>query len=810
MGINKNYKWGIFLLILLLTIISGTTLIQNIQDFYEINNNASKAYDLSMHELKWLSLINGLGTQWDEDWYKIQIKPGFERLIVKLIFNHTEGNIELEVYDSTLSVMTGSYSSVDGEFIDMILPSGQYYLRIYYGNAGNNYDLLWDDMNPSLTDDFYEENDVPGSGFIISTYQGMWLSEINELGIQADDDWYEIHINAGYERLIVDCVFSNALGNIDMDIYNGNYSIIVKSWTDQNHELIDFIVPSSGVYYIKLHFGNGNNTYDLKWDSVAPGPVDDNYEENDYDWQAYYLTPWAASWLPYGLGIQADDDWYEIYLDPGEEHLYAELVFSHASGNIDMEVWYYDGSFTCLTGSYSIDDNEKIDIFVPWAGVYYIKVFGDNIGNTYDLWWEDLSSDDWMEENDDFWNSRRVDPNYYSGLKIVQYDEDWFHLYLNRGDEIEVYIKNFDNSIGNLELELYGPSYEWKAGSFSSGNDEYIHFTLRTMDEPGDWRIRVYRVSGDSFEDVYYDLDIWVNTWKQREDPYEWNNFPEEAYFLAKYEQTWLSEIHGNAVQENEDWYSIFVTPGFQHLVVDVLFNHSEGNIDIELFEFWYNYDHLEFYYIDGNYSWDNNEHLELFNLAPGHYLIKISGADMKNEYDLWWDDLRTDFRSDDNYEENDLPSTAYDLTYESNRYEHGIWGKWLRHINNIGIQSDNDWYKINIEPGTDFLKLRVEILYEYSAGPIGIELYDWDISKLTSNFTMSDNEYLNYVLPSNGTYYIRIYGDNSGSPYDLRWELQEDYTEMIPGFDIFILLGAIFGVSTVISIKWKRSKKNL
>ncbi|MFX0143839.1 MAG: Loki-CTERM sorting domain-containing protein, partial [Candidatus Hodarchaeota archaeon] len=111
---------------------------------------------------------------------------------------------------------------------------------------------------------------------------------------------------------------------------------------------------------------------------------------------------------------------------------------------------------------------------------------------------------------------------------------------------------------------------------------------------------------------------------------------------------------------------------------------------------------------------------------------------------------------------------------------------------------------------GTQFLQLRVFVLYEYSEAPIGLELYDGDLTKLTSNFTARDDEYLIYDLPSNGTYYIRIYGDNSGSPYDLRWELREVEKEMIPGYDIFILLGAIFGVSTVISIRRKRSKKEL
>ncbi|MFX0144646.1 MAG: hypothetical protein ACFE9C_11255, partial [Candidatus Hodarchaeota archaeon] len=737
MGINKNYKRGIFLLILLLTIISGTTLIQNIsknnpidertvstsapEDFYEINNNATNAYDLTMFELKWLSLINGSGAQWDDDWYKIMVSPGEERLIVKLIFKHIEGDIDLEIYNSTLSVISGSYSTVDGEFIDIIVPSGIYYIRIYYGNMGNNYDLLWDDMNPTLTDDFYEDNDGPGSGYIISGNQGMWLSEINGLGIQGDDDWYEIFINSGYERLIVDCIFSNGSGNIDMDIYNGSYVMVANSWSDNNHEYVDIIVPSSGMYYIRLHYGNGNNTYDLRWDSLVPGSMDDSYEENDDFWSAWVLDPNYYSNLKI---INFDEDWFAVYLNPGD--IFAVYIyFNHNDGDLQLEL--YDPDYNYEMGSYlssSTQHEEKITFTIDQAGEWRIRIFhntgGSEVNYDLDIWINMGGNDDWMEENDDFWSSWWVNPGYYGGLKIVDYDEDWFHLYLNPGDMIEVYIRNFDHSIGDLELELYNPSFEWKVGSYSSVNQEYVKFNLRTQDESGDWRIRVYRVSGDSFVDVNYDLEIMVQ--RGREDPYEWNDYPEEAFFLANNEQKWLSEIHGMAIQGSEDWYAIFITPGYQHLVVNVLFNHSYGNIDIALYQVW---DKYNINYITGNSSLDDNEHLEVYGLTPGPYVIQIYGDSWGNEYDLWWDDLRTDFRTEDNYEENDIALAAYDLTHEIEYWDdYGIWGKWLRHISDIGIQSDNDWFKINVAAGTQFLQLRVFVLYEYSEAPIGLELY--------------------------------------------------------------------------------------
>jgi hypothetical protein len=43
-----------------------------------------------------------------------------------------------------------------------------------------------------------------------------------------------------------------------------------------------------------------------------------------------------------------------------------------------------------LACSDSTTDNEFIDTIVPGPGTYYIWVFGQDAGNTYDLWWDDL------------------------------------------------------------------------------------------------------------------------------------------------------------------------------------------------------------------------------------------------------------------------------------------------------------------------------------------------------------------------------------------------------------------------------------
>jgi hypothetical protein len=1040
MKFHKKTRLGVSILFLLLILTTSITFFnltkertdndRNLpsmsapEDFYEPNNDWATAYDLSLYERVWLETIDGLGAQYDDDWFKIQVTPGEERLVVFLLFKHVEGDIDIEIYNNSLSLITGSYSVTDDEFIDEVVPvAGQYYIRVYLGNAGNAYDLLWDDMNPLALDDVYEENDVVSMATNISLFQSIWLSSLNELGIQSDDDWFEIYINPGFEHFRAHCIFNNDSGNIDLDLYTSSMVMVANSWSPGNHEIIDTILAPNQSYFIRLHFGNGGNVYDLIWQSL---PTEDSYEEND-DWtKSYDLSPWAASWLPFGPGILNDEDWFRIYLDPGEERILADLTFNHFAGNIDMEL--YDWNYAYITGSHSLDDNEFLDVNVGSNGTYFLRIYSPDpyAGNLYDLWWEDLTptggddwmeenddflsskwvdpgyysglminetdedwfhlylnpgqtidiaiyfnhmegdlelvlydpsyiqrmdstssnndeyityiadmtgdwrirvyhavgdtkvyydldiwlnaGDDWAEENDDFWSSRYLDPMYHSGLKIVGSDEDWFHIYLNSGETIniehyfnhfegdldielydpsytprdgsysidhdefitftadmsgdwrirvyhvfgnstvhydlnlwldmttptgddwmeendgfwnarminpniywdlmiirddedwfQIYLNDgdvvdvsiyFDDYKGDLELELYDPSYNLRDGSYSNTNDEFVAYTA---DRSGDWRIRVYHANGDS--EVQYHLDI-----KVKDDYYEYNDdlsvFQDNSdhpSLLVEFERTWLSNINGLAVQENFDWYVIEVTPGFRHLQIDVVFNHSLGNIDVTV------YDKLGAI-ITGNYSMSDDEQVDYFLPYPGIFLILVHGDNARNEYNLWWDDLRTDFRSDDSYEMNNDLLSAHDLTSSQNTS--------LRQIppnDGSGIQYDNDWYEIYVEEG--FERLLVWLIYDSAEGLIGLEVYDENNNKITGNFTSTDHDFIDYAVPSNGTYYIRIYGDNSGNIYDLWWNTEpKEEVGMIPGYDSLILIGSVIGISAVI-IKMKRSK---
>ncbi|MFX1588867.1 MAG: PPC domain-containing protein [Promethearchaeota archaeon] len=799
----KKYQRGIFLLFLLLIIISGIPIVKTVSNYnlidensvsmnapedpYEPNDTPGTAYDISFNEGYWLSYIMGPGAQWNDDYYEIFVSPGEERLIVFLRFKHHEGDIDIELINgSDYTLITGSYSVSDDECIDYYVPAGTYYLRVYMANTGSNYDLFWEDFDPAMTDDYYEENDFDYEAYWLP--QASWLSDVNGLGFQNDDDWYEIRLEPGEEHLFAELVYNRDMGWLEMQIYDGFDYLFFE-------DIIDHTFGFSGTLWLRVLGDYSGLIYNLWWEDISPGAGDDPFEENDDFYQAAPIDPGYFNLRM----VDYDEDWYWIHLNSGET-IEIMLFFDDFQGDLDLELWTPSENYH--TGSHTSGNDEYIMETVQESGPWRIRVIRTWMDPGYVEMWYDLDiqlpmaqRDDDFEENDGFWTAASVMPGLYDDLRIIEDDEDWFQVYLNPGDIIDVNLRFFHEE-GDLQLELYDPSNNKRDGSYSSAwnydwSKEHIIFKANT---PGDWRIRIYHETGDSR--VQYQLEIMIV-----DDFYEYNNEWERAYNLEDDEYTWLSNVKGLAVQGDDDWYRIAVTMGFERLVVNLKYNNTLGNIYMNIYQIFDQYI-IDWNPVLFNYSMNGDDSVDInATISWGTYYIQIYGDNVDMEYDLWWDDLRTDFRPDDDFEENDDPSTAFDLSDYENTQLFLIFGL-------PALQYDDDWYQIPVYSGETYVV--VELFYDYQEGPMGVELYDWNYQRLNMSFSERDNAVLKYDVPSNGTYYIRVFGDLTGNVYSLRWHTKEPEIDgWIPGYDIFLLFGAIFGVATVIMIKFKRSKKN-
>jgi hypothetical protein len=113
-------------------------------DYYEENDWWGTAFDLSAWDNTLLTELYGEGIQWDEDWYKIYAQPGLKAVFIYCSFTHSEGDIDIALYDSSLQWKASSagYSNVESIYYEVSSP-GTYYIKVYYGNMRNRYNLFW-------------------------------------------------------------------------------------------------------------------------------------------------------------------------------------------------------------------------------------------------------------------------------------------------------------------------------------------------------------------------------------------------------------------------------------------------------------------------------------------------------------------------------------------------------------------------------------------------------------------------------------------------------------------------------------------
>lgn len=484
------------------------------EDSYEPNDYRSSAYDISSYNGWWLSSISGSGYQWDDDWYEIYAYPG-SYITVDLRFIDYEGDIDLELVNDTGSVVASSRGTSDDEYLTYTVPSfssagSSYYIRVYYDDNGNSYDLKWSATGGSMSDDYYEGNDSYSSAYSLTSYENTWLSSIHGLGVAADNDYYRIEVSPTSRRVIVDLRFdhySNG-GDIELDLLN-NYGggIGCSSHSSDDDEYLDCTVAAGGTYYIKVdNYGSCSlsagtsspcNTYDLKWFTYSTGGVgEDSYEPNDYREQADTSAfPYAGDRTVYNL-TQWDEDWYRIPVSSANRLLTVEADFYDYQGDIDIQLRSPAG--TELISSMSTDDDEYIQYVVPAGYTYvYLRVFGDNAGNRYNLTVSDRAADDPYEENDglDFMaslsNLSTREGTWLSNIqgRAQQQDDDYYFIGQVPALGRLMIDARFTHSEGDIDIQLLDQNGIVVANSIGTSNDEYIDTAVR----PGlNYIVRVY------------------------------------------------------------------------------------------------------------------------------------------------------------------------------------------------------------------------------------------------------------------------------------------------------------------------------
>ncbi len=190
-----------------------------------------------------------------------------------------------------------------------------------------------------------------------------------------------------------------------------------------------------------------------------------------------------------------------------------------------------------------------------------------------------------------------------------QWDDDWYRIAVPTGQEYLHAEMTFDREVGDASFTLYDGTGGMVAGAGWLQTGYVIEVIV-----PGPGIYYLLAAGGGS--GVAYDL-YW-QTAGFADDPYEPNNEPGSAYYLTDREGVWLSDINGPAFAWDDDWYMLHVPYGRQRLVVDLQFTHAQGNLDMLLLDEGLNW-------IQGAWSYTDNERIDVLLLQPGNYYVNIS-----------------------------------------------------------------------------------------------------------------------------------------------------------------------------------------
>ncbi|MFB6141901.1 MAG: pre-peptidase C-terminal domain-containing protein [Halorientalis sp.] len=223
----------------------------------------------------------------------------------------------------------------------------------------------------------------------------------DDLSIQdGEDDFYAVQLQQG-ETLEVSIDFDHSRGDLDLEVQGPSGFTEGSSASVTDGETVTVTASQTGTYYVRAYgFAGAGGPYSMDV-SVQEGGGDtgmggsddpdrrqeqsqlspDRFEDNDGQDAATGLPPGSYGNLT--IDSADDEDFYAVYLAEGQT-LTAEMGFSHADGDLDLEVQGPDGGVE--GSSVSVTDGETVETTADESGIYYVRAYGF-VGATapYDL-----------------------------------------------------------------------------------------------------------------------------------------------------------------------------------------------------------------------------------------------------------------------------------------------------------------------------------------------------------------------------------------------------------------------------------------
>ncbi|MFO0878605.1 MAG: C2 family cysteine protease [Gemmataceae bacterium] len=289
-------------------------------DPYENNDTPARAYSLGT--LTGTRALYDLRLNDSADWFSFStVQTGSILDQVVLEYDITRGNLDLEVFDSSMNLVgrssdTGNYENV---FLTGAAP-GTYFVKVLGKNGATNphYTLFVQAPLAPLPDDPYEDNDSFNQAFSLGAVQGT--TTIPGLKLQDGSDWFSFQTLApGTDSDAVSITFTlkqGAVGDLTLTLYDDQGLEVATANGPGSAERISLQGLPAGIYFAQITSTYGNKLAGRYTLSITgPEPGDDAHEDNDTAKRAAPLGWLTGQTTLSNLKLNDRADWFSFVLN---------------------------------------------------------------------------------------------------------------------------------------------------------------------------------------------------------------------------------------------------------------------------------------------------------------------------------------------------------------------------------------------------------------------------------------------------------------------------------------------------------------
>lgn len=216
------------------------------------------------------------------------------------------------------------------------------------------------------------------------------------------------------------------------------------------------------------------------------------------------------------------------------------------------------------------------------------------------------------------------------GSDGVQWRNDFYKIWVSPQYLQLMVDVRFQHYLGDIDLRLYDSQKRLVASSQRVSEDEFINITLN---KGGYYYLEVYGSNMGNRYDLKYSSYFSGGG----DDEYEDNDNLKSAFDLRASEGKWLSEVKGEAVAADDDYYRIQVPAGRQQVIVDLRVGVAKGDVDVKLLN-------SQGEMIASSSNIGDDDYIDFKVPSAGIYYLKVypfHPGNSFNLYDLQWKTLK-------------------------------------------------------------------------------------------------------------------------------------------------------------------------